>query len=175
MTSAESHAAHPWPPGAWRLDADRTRVQIQAKNFIFKTVGLNLKLESGTVTIDKDGAVSAVEAKVDAASVDSGNLKRDDHLRSGDFLDIDTYPNIGFSSRTVRPSPTGYEIDGELTVKAKGVSTTLAVDSVEVDRDHASFIATGTVNRHALRLTRMPSFMIGNDLMLIIVVHATQS
>jgi polyisoprenoid-binding protein YceI len=70
---------------------------------------------------------SHLEVKIDAASIDTRNADRDAHLKSNDFLDLETYPEITFVSTGVKAvADTDYEVTGDLTIK--GVTKPVTFD-----------------------------------------------
>ena len=71
---------------------------------------------SGQGTVSPAGDVSGT-ITVGAASIDTKNKKRDTHLRSADFFDSDTYPDITFTVDQARPSGQGVTVSGSLTVR----------------------------------------------------------
>ena len=73
----------------------------------------------GTIVIDeKDPTKSTVDVTIKAASIDSGVTALDEHLRGGDFFDVEKFPDIRFVSTAVKPiSKTQVEITGDLTIK----------------------------------------------------------
>jgi polyisoprenoid-binding protein YceI len=106
----------------------------------------------GTITITDDPLQSSVRAKVDASTVNSGDAKRDEHLRSPDFFAVEQYPTIEFVSKRVEPRGDHFALVGDLTVR--GVTREVAWD-FEFDgtaKDpwggtRAGFSATTEVNR----------------------------
>src|SRR6202042_1670696 len=88
--------------GTWVLDPARSTVRLRSKSMwglvpvkgTFGTV-------TGEGTVSPEGEISGT-VTVDAASVDTGTAKRDQHLRSGDFFAVDTYPNIVFAVDEIR-------------------------------------------------------------------------
>jgi polyisoprenoid-binding protein YceI len=82
----------------------------------------------GVVTMDdKDVANLNVELTIDAASVNTGHAKRDEHLRAGDFFDVAKYPTITFVSKKVtRAGPDKLKVIGDLTIH--GITKEVAVD-----------------------------------------------
>jgi polyisoprenoid-binding protein YceI len=89
---------------AWELDPAATRIEFSVRNLSVAHVDGRFRLTSGRVTlVDEDPSRSTVEAVIDATSVDTGEPKRDTHLRSADFLDVDHHPSNRFCS----PSDTG--------------------------------------------------------------------
>jgi polyisoprenoid-binding protein YceI len=74
---------------------------------------------SGTVNLDEAHPENtSVDIKVDTASINTREAKRDDHLRSPDFFDAEKYPNISFDSKRVEvTSPSTANLFGDLTIK----------------------------------------------------------
>jgi len=80
---------------AWELDPSATRIAFSVSNLSVAHVDGHFRLTSGRVTlVQEDPSRSTVEAVIDATSVDTGEPKRDRHLRSADFLDVD-HPRVG--------------------------------------------------------------------------------
>jgi polyisoprenoid-binding protein YceI len=74
-----------------------------------------------------DPAGSRLALTIQAASIDTRNADRDGHLRSNDFFDMETYPEITFASTAVEPlDAENYRVTGDLTIK--GVTKPVAVD-----------------------------------------------
>jgi polyisoprenoid-binding protein YceI len=102
-----------------------------------------------------DGGITGTVV-IDAASVDTGNRKRDTHLRTADFFDVGTFPAITFeatSGRLTGPGP--LDLDGTLTVR--GETRPLAVSAtVSVAADSATVSAELDIDRSAWGLTLRP-------------------
>ncbi len=80
---------------------------------------------------------SSVVISIDAASINTRNERRDTHLRSGDFFDVETHPTITFTSKLVNaPTPGRINITGDLTIR--GTTRTIVVPSELVFFDAAS-------------------------------------
>src|SRR5262249_50299223 len=71
---------------------------------------------SGSFTIDPDPAKCSFAMTIKAASIDTANQKRDDHLRSPDFFNVKQFPTIIFKSTALKAIKDGYEVTGELTL-----------------------------------------------------------
>ena len=103
--------------GSWTLDPARSEVVLHTRH----TWGL-LPLQgvfrqvSGHGTVTKDGDASGV-ITVTAASVDTKNPRRDKHLRSADFFDIENHPEFTFAADSVTPTDGGVRVAGALTVR----------------------------------------------------------
>jgi polyisoprenoid-binding protein YceI len=82
---------------------------------------------TGTATFDdKSGKLIGLEIKIGVASVDTGVIKRDDHLRSAEFFDVAKYPTMTFTSREIHEGKDGPgKIVGDLTIKGTTRETTL--------------------------------------------------
>ena len=103
--------------GDWVLDPRTSSVRLKNKSLwgLAPVTGVFREV-SGTGTISPDGEVSGV-ITVAAASIDTGNARRDTHLRSADFFDIGNSPDIVFTVDDLRPSVQGVCVAGVLTVR----------------------------------------------------------
>ena len=103
--------------GTWAVDSRRSTIGLTTKSFWgLITVRGVFRDVSGTCAIAPDGAVSGT-ITVAAGSIDTGNARRDKHLRSADFLDRDHYPAITFAWETSRPSGQAVVLTGVLTIR----------------------------------------------------------
>jgi len=79
---------------AWHIDGSHSEIQFSVKHMMISTVRGRFNKFSGTIEADEQNPASArVEVQIDAASIDTGEEKRDAHLRSPDFLNVDQYPH----------------------------------------------------------------------------------
>ena len=106
----------------------------------------------GVVTIAEDPLQSKVEATVQTTSIDTGDEGRDNHLRTGDFFEAETYPTLTFVSTSITPDGDDYELAGDLTIKGvtKPVTWELEFNGVVTDpwgNTRAGFSAETEVNR----------------------------
>jgi polyisoprenoid-binding protein YceI len=116
------------------------------------------KTFSGSIDIAESPEASAVVVSIDAASIDTGVEDRDNHLRSADFLDVESYPTLEFASTAVRSVADGYEVDGTLTIRGTTRPVTLQMQYSGVIADpwgneKAIFSATTKINREDFDLT----------------------
>ncbi len=154
------------PTGTWTLDPSATTISVTAKKLGMFTVPATLQVSAGTIEIDSDHQVTAIEVTADANSYTSPNAKRNDHIRSADFLDADNHPNLSFRAGSVTQAANGYRSDGSVTVKGQTSPLGLDIDNVEVGPDSGSFRATATIDRKAIGVDKLPSFVIGRRLQL---------
>src|SRR5690348_1612595 len=106
--------------GDYTVDAAHTRIGIRARHAMVTTVRGSFTDFEGTAHLDSaNPAASSVGLRIKAASIDTQVADRDAHLRSGDFLDVDTYPEIVFASTSVEQVDDAlYLVTGDLTIKA---------------------------------------------------------
>lgn len=114
-------AAPSFPSGTYTLDLAHSRVGFEVTHLMVSTVEGSFKKAEAQIVLDKDPAKSSVTATVDVASVDTGNERRDEHLRSGDFFDAAKYPTMTFKSRKFELKENGkLSVSGDL--KLRGVT-----------------------------------------------------
>ena len=102
----------------WKLDPTHTTVEFSAKHLMITTVKGRIADIEGTITIDeKNPRNSSVEATLKTASIDTRTDQRDDHLRSGDFLNVEKYPEIKFRSTSIDGDRKAFKLTGELTIR----------------------------------------------------------
>jgi polyisoprenoid-binding protein YceI len=119
--------------GEWTLDPHQSSIRLTSKAMgLVRVTGVFGEV-SGTATVGPDGKISGT-VTVSAASIDTGNSRRDTHLRSADFFDSDNHPDLTFSTGTgtVRLSGPGATVTGALTVR--GVTRPLSFDAVVAGR-----------------------------------------
>ncbi|HRC65609.1 MAG TPA: YceI family protein, partial [Dermatophilaceae bacterium] len=109
---------------------------------------------SGTVEVGETLAETSVRAVASAASVSTNQADRDGHLRSADFFDVETYPELTFVSTSVSSD----SMIGDLTIKGvtRSVTFDLEFDGVQADpwgNTKAGFTATTAINRSDWGLT----------------------
>jgi polyisoprenoid-binding protein YceI len=103
--------------GDWVLDPGQSSIGLKNRSAwgLIRASGVFREV-SGTGTVSPDGEVSGTVA-VASASIDTGNTRRDTHLRSGDFFDSGNHPDITFTVDGIRPSGQGVAVTGALTVR----------------------------------------------------------
>jgi polyisoprenoid-binding protein YceI len=137
----------------FELDKNHTEVGFRVRHFVSKVGGRFTKFE-GTIEIDRaNPAASAVNLKIEAASIDTGNPSREKHLNSPDFFDTAKFPEITFASTKIAPKAKDvYEVTGNLTMKGvtKPVVLTVAANGFANDGrggQKAGFDVSGKLNR----------------------------
>jgi len=110
------------------FDKGHTTVGFQVRHIV-TNVGGKFRDFSGTIQIDRaKPESSSVEFTIQAASVDTNEAKRDEHLRSADFFDVATHPTITFKSTSVKPTGKDtYAVTGNFTMRGVTKQITLPV------------------------------------------------
>jgi polyisoprenoid-binding protein YceI len=145
----------------WQIDPAHTNTQFAVKHMMVSTVRGQFNKTSGTATWDgKDFTTASVEIAIDAASINTREPRRDDHLRSADFFDVAKFPTLTFKSTKIQQvAPGKVKMTGDLTIHGVTKSVVLDVDGPSAPlkeqnggvRVGAS--ATTTINRKDFGLT----------------------
>jgi polyisoprenoid-binding protein YceI len=102
----------------WEFDKPHTYIGFKVKHLAISKVTGSFESFDGSVTYDEDDIANfSVTVTIDAASVNTANEKRDGHLKSADFFDVETYPNLKFVSKKIKKSADGLKIVGDLTIR----------------------------------------------------------
>ncbi len=116
------------PTGTWNIDPAHSLVGFRVKHLGISTVRGQFRDFQGQLVIGEDGSVQASgSAKVD--SIDTGEPDRDGHLKSPDFFDAETYPEITFESTSITAvDEETWEITGDLTMHGVTAPITLQAE-----------------------------------------------
>ena len=171
MTSTELHSN---VTGTWAIDPRQSRVAFTVGHMGFMKASGTLPITEGSIVVGEDPTASSVEAQLDPAGFDTGNPKRDEHVRSADFLDVEQFRTAGYRSTGVEVRGTSFTVHGELTVHGQTRPVTLVGELASTADGDASFTASATVSRHEFGVTKMPAFVVGKELTIDLEVVATR-
>ena len=137
----------------WTIDPGHSLIEFRVSHMmVSKTTGRLLDYQ-GFVTMDADAkTLTAIEATINAASINTDHENRDGHLRNADFLDVTHYPTMTFTMKSYKMQGDGYTLVGDFTLRGvtKPVTLTGTFNGVAKDpwgNTRAGFSAEGKLNR----------------------------
>jgi polyisoprenoid-binding protein YceI len=160
MTSAATTEIQPpLTAGTWTIDAAHTLVEFTVRHMTIASVRGRFGVVDGVVTVAENDPFSAtVKADIDVSAVSSGHPKRDELIRSADFLDAEQFPAMTFESgRAEHLGGDNWRIPGTLTIK--GQSRPVALEAVfggvisHRGATRAGFSAVTEINRKEFGIT----------------------
>ena len=138
----------------WQIDPTHSSVTAAARHMMLTTVRGAFSGTTGVIDFDPaKPEAGGVELRIPAASVNTGDEKRDGHLRSADFLDAAAHPEIVFKSTKVSAKgKNDFIVDGDLTIRGTTKSVSVNVELVGIGVDpragqRAGFDATFSFDR----------------------------
>lgn len=123
-------------PGTYVLDPSHTTVGFVARHLMVTKVRGRFEEFEGSITVAEDPLVSSAQAAISTASLTTGSADRDGHVKSDDFLAVETFPTMRFTSRSVsHVAGDRFTVVGDLTVKdvTREVVLDVTIDGVARD------------------------------------------
>lgn len=114
--------------GTWTIDEAHSDVTFVVRHLGVSKVRGRFTGVEGTIVTADNILDSSVTATIDAASIDTNNEQRDNHVRSDEFLDVANHPTLSFRSTGIRTDGEDYLIDGELTLHGVTRPVTLTAE-----------------------------------------------
>lgn len=138
-------------PGTYAIDATHSNVEFAVRHMMISTVKGRFGGVEGAVTIPENGQPT-IDVTINTTSIDTRSEQRDAHLKSADFFDVETYPELRFVSTRVERTSDGYKVTGDLTIRdvTRPVTLDVTEEGAGVDpwgNQKAAFSATGKINR----------------------------
>lgn len=115
-------------PGTYAIDLSHTHAGFAVKHFGLAKVRGEFTEVEGSIVIAEDPTASSVTATIATASFNSRDDGRDAHVKGPDFLDVDQFPSITFSSTSVKADGDDWIVEGDLTIKGVTRSVQLATE-----------------------------------------------
>jgi polyisoprenoid-binding protein YceI len=143
--------------GTWTLDSAGSSAEFHVKHFWGAiTVHGRFDRLAGEGTVTPDGTVSGV-IRLDAASLDTKQKKRDKHLRSADFFDVEHHPTINITVERLTPNTTG-SLASQIHLEAAGRTQTInpTIEVVDAQPDAVTLRSEAAVDRTAFGMTWSP-------------------
>jgi polyisoprenoid-binding protein YceI len=141
-----------YEPATWNIDPVHSEVGFSVRHMMVSKVRGRFNTFSGQIVTGTDPLASSVTAEIDLKSINTGNEQRDEHIKSADFFEVETYPTMTYKSTGVRAEDGEYILDGELTLKGVTRSVPLHLELNGFGPDpyggtRAGFTATGELSR----------------------------
>ncbi len=137
----------------WNIDTSHSSIGFTVRHMMFAKVhGRFAKWSTKLELDDKNLAASKVSVEVEAASIDTGDEKRDAHLKSADFFDAEKFSTLKFTSKRIEGSGDNVKVVGDLTIHGVTKEVTLEVEKTGSGKDpwgnaRVAFSAKTSVNR----------------------------
>jgi len=170
-------------PVVYKVDPDHSSVGFSIRHFVSNVPG-RFKDFEGTITYDKQNpTASKIEFTAQAASIDTDNKDRDNHLKSPDFFDVAKFPTLSFTSTSVKSKDANtLDVTGDLTIHGKTKTVTLPVSvlgtvATKGGGDKAGFESAFTIDRKDYgiewnRVLDTGGSILGNDVKIVVSVEA---
>jgi polyisoprenoid-binding protein YceI len=142
----------------WDIDVGHSAIHFFVRHMLISKVHGRFAKWSGTIRLDEeDLGRSSVEVRIDTASIDTQVADRDAHLRSADFLDVASYPQMAFRSKRIERAGDAYRVVGDLDLHGVVREVTLEAEFAGTARDpwgneRAGFSAKASLDRREFGL-----------------------
>jgi polyisoprenoid-binding protein YceI len=153
VTAASTETTIPgYEAATWNIDPVHSEVGFSVRHMMVSKVRGRFTAFSGQLVTADDPTASSVTAEIDLSSINTGNEQRDEHIKSADFFEVETYPTMTYKSTGIRVEDGEYVLDGDLTLKGVTRSVPLRLELNGFGQDpyggyRAGFTATGELNR----------------------------
>jgi len=139
----------------WSIDQAHSEIAFKVRHLMIAHVKGSFKtFDASIYTMAKDFTTAQIDLWIDPASINTGDAKRDEHLKGADFFDVQNHKQITFASSTIGKADKdgNHELWGELTMKGitKNVKLTVEFGGILNDpwkNEKAGFTVTGKINR----------------------------
>lgn len=171
----------------WVIDQSHSRITFKVRHLMISHVTGTFKTYDASIyTSDKDFSTAVIDLWIDAASVETGDETRDEHLKGADFFDALSHKQISFTSSTIGKTDDkgNHELWGELTMK--GITKNLKLDVLfgglandPFGNEKAGFTATGVINRSDWGLVwntaiETGGFVVGDEINILCEIELTK-
>ncbi|MCY4675153.1 MAG: YceI family protein [Bacteroidetes bacterium] len=166
-------------PSSWSIDAVHSNIGFKVRHLGISNVrGEFLAYDAEILMDGTDLSTLTISATIETGSVDTGNERRDNHLRSDDFFGAEEFPNMTFTSTEITDIEGGnFHLVGDLTIRDVTQSVVLKSEFLGTgkmgDSERAGFEARTVINRKDFnlswdRLTEAGGFVVGHDVEIIL-------
>lgn len=164
----------------WKIDPAHSEADFQVTHLSVSKVRGSLGAVNGTVLWDeKDPTKSSVTATIDTKTLTTRVQKRDDHLKSADFFDVEKNPTVTFKSTAVKRQGDSFAVTGDLTLNGVTKPVTLTVDGPTPPQKNqqgkliTGFSASGSIKRTDFGFgSKFPNAVVSDEVKISIDVEA---
>ena len=166
----------------FEVDQKESKVGFMVKHKITKDVYGGFRNVEGNVTFDEEqNSIINVEAKIDVNSIDTGNSKRDRHLKSPDFFDANNFPFISFVSSDVKKLENGkFIVTGLLTMRGITKNITLRGERKKNINNNMVFSAESLIDRQDFEISwnrpfqKIAGMMVSNEVKILLNIKVKE-
>ncbi|MET0460499.1 MAG: YceI family protein [Ilumatobacteraceae bacterium] len=173
------------PAGTWKIDPSHSEIQFYVRHMMISKVRGRFREFEGTIEIGERPQDSRVDVVIEAASIDTRDRARDEHLRSAEFLDVERFPELRFTSTSARPGEKDrWDVTGDLKVRDVTRPVVLHVEFNGATVDpwgnlRAGFLADAEIDREDFDITwnqalEAGGFLVGKGVRVEIDVEAVR-
>ena len=146
------------PVGEYTIDGMHSKIGFEIAHLVISSVEGSFQKYEGAIKVDKKANLSKVDVTIDVDSINTGVTKRDDHLKSADFFDVQKFPKMTFTSTDVKITGDVLKIKGQLKIKDQSKEVTLTGKYLGEVKDgygqnKIAFKASTKINRKDFGLT----------------------
>lgn len=168
----------------WALDPTHSSVDFTIRHMMIAKVKGTFHTFTADIEADADDLSTAkISFEVDLASIDTRNADRDNHLRTGDFFEVEKYPKMTFKATNIKKTGSDtYDVTGDLTIKDVTRQETFHVTYEGSGKDpwgneRAGFSAEGKIDRSDYGLTwnaalETGGVLVGNEVKISLEIEA---
>ncbi len=139
----------------WTIDPAHSDIEFKVRHLMISNVRGSFKVFDASIfTYNQDFTTAEIDLWIDASSIDTGDSKRDGHLKSAEFFDVENHKQITFVSNTIEQADVygNHDVWGDLTIKGvtKNIELNVRFGGIITDpwgNEKAGFTVTGVINR----------------------------
>ena len=159
MTATTTETGIPgYEAATWTIDPVHSEVGFSVRHMMVSKVRGRFTSFSGQIVTAEDPTQSSVTAEIDLSSINTGQEQRDEHIKSADFFEVETYPTMTYRSTGIKAEDGEYLLEGDLTLKGVTRNVPLKLEVHGFSQDpyggyRAGFTATGEINRRDFNIS----------------------
>jgi len=168
----------------YQIDTTHSSIEFSIRHLVIAKVRGRFTKFTGAIELEEDLARSSVSVEIEAASITTNEDKRDAHLRSADFFDVESFPLLAFTSKQVELDGSDLRVTGALTIHGVTRDVVLVAESLGTAKDpwgneRIAFTAKTSIDRkdfglHWNQVLEAGGFMVGTKVEIGLDVQAVK-